>query len=655
MISIDHSKKTIYLMASEDMIKEVDSALSDKKWAKGLGGTYSIGEHYLDELSCALRPMSKKLQMTDRFKRYAAFFRENSTEEKEGKNKVIVYVYPNRSVIKTRFFPAEELDKKMKYFFKPAVNMKKYKEGRWDGYFHLFDKRSRTFPTGLLHMAKEIFEKKGYGYKIVYKYERRPEKKFDWYVDDGITPDPDQIEAVKAAYDAGRSVVKAPTGFGKTAVLAKRLTALFGVRTLFVANKKSLLDDAKVEFVEGIVGLEEKDVGEVKDGIFGNTKITSTTTIEDIPDLDQPVMVATIQSLDAKLKDPRTRKKLKEWLKGVEFLMVDETQSIGTRTWDDVLDNVYAPYRVLLSATPKRTDGATIKIFARGGELAFFTTAEEQIEKGRLSEVEIIYKVYDHKLYNQGDDSIVYHEAYSEWISNNEERNVEFVVKPALEMVAEGRHVLVLFQFIEHGEILRDLLIQHGLAEDEVRFIYGETPDKVRRNAIKEFRKGNFKVLVGSTIFDAGVNIPLISGIVMAGAGNSEITLVQRIGRGVRNADYEELLGYMPEFMLETDGDKVAKIIDVYDTNVKFFENQARNRYNTAKGEFGPSRVRVEGRIVRPEKKTKAEKASHEQLQMKLEDMKEGLKGFERDSEATSIDDLDMDIGEVAKLFKERF
>ena len=108
----------------------------------------------------------------------------------------------------------------------------------------------------------------------------------------------------------------------KTAILAKRLTAKFGVQTLFVANKKSLLDDAKEEFLDGIVGLDVNDVGEIKDGVFGNMRITGDTQLLDVKPLDQKIIVATIQSLDAKLKDPRTSANLIQWLKNVEFLMV---------------------------------------------------------------------------------------------------------------------------------------------------------------------------------------------------------------------------------------------------------------------------------------------------------------------------------------------
>jgi superfamily II DNA or RNA helicase len=165
-------------------------------------------------------------------------------------------------------------------------------------------------------------------------------------------------------------------------------------------------------------------------------------------------------------------------------------------------------------------------------------------------------------------------------------------------MINEGRFVLIFIQFIDHGLLLRDMFIREGIDPNDVRFVYGNTKNEVRQSAIKEFRKGQFKILVGSTIFDAGVNIPSISGIILAGAGNSEITLIQRIGRGARNVDYEDVLGYLPEFMKKNHNYKVTKVIDIMDANVKFFTTQAWNRYHIAREEFGADRVHIIGDIT---------------------------------------------------------
>lgn len=493
--------------------------------------------------------------------------------------------------------PHAAIEDVTKFFFKPAVRQQSFKSRKWDGYIKLYNKRSKSFPTGLLDKVEGVLKKEGLKYTVTYEYEQRPPRQFDWVVADNITLDEDQVEAIQAGMDGLRGVLKAPTGFGKTAVLAKHITANLGVPTLFVANKKALLDDAAHEFSTGIAGVGE--VAEIKEGKFGFTKIRGGAQSETALFGEPHVVVATIQSLNARLRDASTRDALLHWLHNVcKFIMVDECQSVGTPIWDSVLNECHAPIRLFLSATPNRTDGARLKIHAQSGPVLFTTTASEQIAKGRLCELSITGKIYDHRLYNEGDTSVQYADAYTHWIVENMERNVEMIIKPTLEMLQEERLVLILVQRIDHGTILRENLIRYGVKPEDVRFIFGSTSDEARTNAIKEFRKGAFKVLIGSTIFDAGINIPAISGVVLAGAGNSEITLVQRIGRGARNIDYNDVLGFLPEFMRQGHDKKVTKVVDVYDINVKFFETQAAKRYSIAREEFGSHRVNVEGGTI---------------------------------------------------------
>lgn len=506
----------------------------------------------------------------------------------------------------------EEIYKKLSYFFKPATNDWRYKKGMWDGYIRLYNKRSKTLPTGLVYLVTEYLDKCKLRYVVCNHYETKPEREFDWVANDKVIPEEDQVLAVSMADKFCRGLLKAPTGFGKTAVLAVRSVANFGVPSLFIANKKSLLDDAKDAFAGLIDNIDETKIHQIKDGIFGTMKIKKETQASDIPELDSHIIVATVQSLHSRLNDPRTGPILKRWLQDVcKFVMIDECQAMGTKQWDEVLNACNAPLRFALSATPRRTDGGVLKIHAQTGDTIFFTTAEEQIAKGRLCELDIQYHMFDHGLYNERDSDVQYQDAYSEWIVNNEKRNA-FVVNQVMSLLGEDRLTLLLINFIEHGHVLTEELVKAGLAREDIRFVYGETKDAVRTAAIKEFRKGKFKVLIGSTIFDAGVNIPSISGVVIAGAGNSDITLIQKIGRGARNVDFEKELGYIPEFMIGQDR-KITKVVDIYDTNVKFFNKQAKNRFENASLEFGESRVKLVGTTGKITKRKQSKNVTSEQ------------------------------------------
>jgi superfamily II DNA or RNA helicase len=551
-------------------------------------GRWFVKDRFLPVLNKILIPLKDKIRKDVSMVEYIELFKNQG--QANGKDVIKIIYGPNKCKIigPRRSVPEEALQKKMKYFFQGAVNCKSYKEQRWDGYILLYNKQTRTFPSGLLERAVSVLKTKEIPYTIEQTFEY-PKRQFDWVVNDGITPDPDQVVAVEAALKNKRGIVKAPTGFGKTAILAKRLTAGFGVPTLFVANKKALLDDAAEEFLSGIDGLNA--VGQIKDGVFDQQKT------KEEPRITSPVIVATIQSLNARLEDERTAPILKYWLNNVcKFVMVDECQAVGTKMWDDVLDECHAPYRILLSATPWRTDGATLKLEAQAGPSLFTTTAEEQIEKGRLCELDIYYHKFDHQMFNDGDHGIPYPEAYAAFIAGNQERN-KMIVRLALELVEEERLTLVFVTNIDHGHILKQEFIEAGLSPDDVRFIWGGSKNKDRREGIQDFKKGKFKVLIGSTIFDAGVNIPAISGAVVAGAGNADITIIQKIGRAARNCNYEEVLGYTPKFLREG-GKKCSVIHDIADTNICYFRKQARNRYYTLRKEYGKDRVHLDNMKV---------------------------------------------------------
>lgn len=567
-----------------------DKRIPDNK-KRICGGKLYISEQKANEFKIIIKENKIKFERDESFLEFAKIMRAKGTSKK-----AIIKVKPVKSKLIGDNLPIAEIQKNTRFFMKAAVNMDKYKSGKWDGYINLFNKRGNTFPSGLLDRVVSILKKNKIDYEIEYLYDRKVPKQFEWEAINGFELDEDQIEAIDNAIEYGRGIVKAPTGWGKTCAFAKNLISRQGVPTLFIANKKQLLDDARDDFESGLVGA--KCIA-IKDGQFGHVKMSTIYSDDDLQNaLNAPIIVATIQSLSRRLEDEKTAPILKNWLNNVcKLVILDESQAYGTKTFEQVFNEIWAPYRIFLSATPRRTDGATIKLEAASGPCIFNTTAEAQIAKGRLCELDIVYNAFDHAMYNEHDKAIEYSDAYKTCIMENKKRNMECIVKPTLEMLEEGRHVLVLIQYIDHGHIIKKMLIDNGVDADNIRFVWGETPAKIRQSAISEFRKGDFQVMIGSTIFDAGVNIPVISGVVLAGAGNSDITLIQRIGRGARTCEYEDVLGYLPAFLQKDDGKKITKVYDVYDTNVKFFTKQSKNRYNNASEEFGADRVHIHGDI----------------------------------------------------------
>jgi len=89
----------------------------------------------------------------------------------------------------------------------------------------------------------------------------------------------------------------------------------------------------------------------------------------------------------------------------------------------------------------------------------------------------------------------------------------------------------VLIQHTAHGKALKDLMVKAHL---RVEFIHGKHEQAQRKKALVDLASGSLDVLIGSTILDVGVDVPAVGMIILAGGGKAEVSLRQRIGRGLR-------------------------------------------------------------------------------------------------------------------------
>ena len=458
--------------------------------------------------------------------------------------------------------PHQLFKNKLRYFYKGAQFAKAYTNKKWDGYKYLWynTKAYTRFPTGLWYLVKEVLEQYNIEYKGIRKFDF-PEKEFMWEFQNGITPYPDQLKAIEAAYQYKRGIIEYPTGTGKTAVISAGIIAKFGVPSLFMVHQDVLLHQAKKD-IEEALGVE---VGLIGDGLM------------DI----KPITCATIQTMYRRIGEPNILRYLGEYVK---LVIVDECQNIGTTMWKEVMYKCNAPYRFPISATARREDGATLEIHAVGGRTIAKMTPQEAIEKGYLADVEIEFVPFDHMLYNERDKHLNYNMVYDAQIINNHTRNT-LIVDESVKLLNEGRHIIVLVTRIDHGKILKEMFKAKGV--NDVEFIWGDTGSDIREDIIEKYRRGEFRVLIGSTIFDVGVDMPIASGLVCAGAGASSIRVPQRVGRVIRRFGK----------------DKKAKVIDIADKNVKFFTKQYRDRYKIYCEEFGKDAIKFREVEKKPEYK----------------------------------------------------
>lgn len=366
----------------------------------------------------------------------------------------------------------------------------------WDGKHRLYNAYRRRFPSGLLTSVQRAAELRGLRVEVYDQRTPAPQLRPDtsWLR-------PYQREALEACLSRVRGVVKSPTGSGKTVIIAA-LVASGDCRWLVAAPQIDLLDQTARQ-IERFTG---ERCGKVGDGTWAPARVT----------------VATLQTLAERQGTAEGR----ELLEGVGGLVVDEAHVGGAASYYKVMMACQATYRLGFSGTPfARGDGRNVYVMAALGPKIYEIKAPELIEAGVLSKPTI--RMFP--LRQQLPAGLSWQQVYQKGIVESEARNSAVV---ALARAAD-KPCVVFVKEIDHGKRLLRTLRQHLRAG----FVWGDTDAEGRRSAIKSLVRGEYEVLVSSTIFEQGVDIEELRSIVVASGGKSAIRAVQRLGRTMRVAE----------------------------------------------------------------------------------------------------------------------
>lgn len=396
------------------------------------------------------------------------------------------------------------------YRFMPA-----YKLGTWDGKKRFYDKRSKTFLTGLLPFVVKLSKKEKFKIKIK---DTRILPIDEHRIEKGLVllRPYQQKELRKVFYNTlkirkkvipwVRGVVKQPTGSGKS-FFAAAIIKVLNKRTLFVVGRLDLLYQTKAVFEKTL----KKDIG-----LIGNSEV----------DLKK-VTVATVQTLVS-----RQGKELGEYLDSVDVLMFDECHHVsagssGKGQYHKIATSCPAQFRFGFSASPlSRGDLGDVMLIADTGEIISDVKRKKLEQEGYLAKVNVyLHEIAEPRV--KGEPSFVYKKS----IVENEERN-QIILEEAEKAWKRKEHVLILVRYLSHGNELLYRCLSRKLP---AVFLKGSTNVKNRRKAIKKVANAKRPmVIIASTIFDEGVDAPDIKTLILAGAGASRIKSIQRVGRGTR-------------------------------------------------------------------------------------------------------------------------
>lgn len=296
-------------------------------------------------------------------------------------------------------------------------------------------------------------------------------------------------------------ILQIATGGGKTRIVAK-VVQLMQVPTLYVVHTRELLHQTRNVLHE----LLQIPIGQIGDGAA------------DI----QPITVATYQSLT---KQPSMTVKA-FMMRTAQLIIYDEAHHVSCTTLQAISQQTHAAVSTIgLSASPWRDDGLDLLIEAVCGPVRFTISASDLIKMGYL--VQPVVKIH---FLNAPQDKTPEHRSddqntrYWAWISAAEERN-RYIAQLAQAHPHEA--VLILVKQIDHGDALAALI-------PGAEFLDGSKSTRRRKEILERVRTGKTRVLIATSLADEGLDLPILSVLILAGAGSSSTRALQRLGRVLR-------------------------------------------------------------------------------------------------------------------------
>ena len=365
---------------------------------------------------------------------------------------------------------------------------------------------------------------------------------FDFKANLLVEPRPYQQEALESWRNSGRrGVVILPTGAGKS-YLAQMAIEMTKRSTLVVVPTIDLMN----QWYDLLLASFQAEIGLIGGGYFERGAIVVTTYASAFRFMEQ---------------------------QGNRFglIIFDECHHLPGSAFRYTAEMAIAPFRLGLTATPERSDGADAlleeligKIIYRkeardlaGEYLADYTTARVMVhladeERARYDAERMVFQQFLHQQninmrHPQGWQRFLIAAARSEagrraMQAFRESKRIalgtDAKMKTLAELLQRHRHERVLIFTAENEMVYR--ISQEFL----IPAITHETPIKERRLWLEAFNNGDVLALATSKVLNEGVNIPAASVAVVLSGSASSREHIQRLGRILRKQPDKEAILY---------------------------------------------------------------------------------------------------------------
>lgn len=397
-------------------------------------------------------------------------------------------------------------------------------------FINLFSLWDLTFPSGLASVVLREARKKGFSatFTDMRTCPTSPDPMADlaWLRDY-------QKDAVETVVKKTRGILWHCTGAGKTETVVG-LTRRLPCRWVLLVNSSTLMHNAAERWERRHLEHTGQHVkaGRCGDGIWEISDTFTAATFQTVA-----------RSLDGKGK---------ELMEAADGLMIDECHTLPAESFYRTVGKATnAYYRVGFSGTPlARGDKKSIFLVGAIGSVIHRVKPETLISRGLLARPTINLVTV-----KQESTKDTWQKVYKELIVDSSKRNAEVT---RLAMTCE-KPAIVFVKEIAHGNNVKKALEK---ARVKTKFIHGSHSTAQRDAAVERLVRGDLDVLVVSTIFDVGVDIPELRTLINAAGGKSAIAAIQKVGRGMRKAE----------------GKTEVKVYDFNDEGNNWLERHTRQR-----------------------------------------------------------------------------
>ncbi len=411
-----------------------------------------------------------------------------------------------------------------------ARHTRAFKSGRWDGRAQFMHKTSGEFLAGLTWRVASTLVSLGYPrpeirWPMIPEYPPLREELL------GVQWRPYQLEAIEKAMLARRMVLQAPTRSGKSEI-GIEFVRRCGGKTLWVTHTNELIRQTPQRFADRL-GLDCSVVqGKERDS-------------------NSQVVVGMVQTLSRMLEAEGP-----DWFRQFDVLVIDECHHAGANTWMAIAAACSGTaQRLGLSGsvgdevvrlpllTQRRIEGAlgptfTVATTTELADLGFVAAPTVVVLRCPSTTYPAYEEIREAVCPNWRSDpqgllsklgGVLFREAYERGIMRNDARTA-LVINTALRHVEMGDRFLVLCNRIPHADAIYQAVARRTAAPVYLLTGGDETAD--RADTLAQFKSAERgAVLVCTPFFREGVDVPQIDAGFLAGGGESDIAVIQALGR----------------------------------------------------------------------------------------------------------------------------